>query len=795
MTTKLTKKLNHTLETKKLITQSLQAKGASINENTPLSDYPTLIDQMKTSSPKKDILTHTSFKEGQKIMVQKHQHNIPVLNGGFTGALVGAFNSHSTTFAIVQNNNIIFGFTSNNYHVYRYDPKTKTVHPTKTYSTSFQARYATACPFNNKIGTNYSFDFENGNTFTELSYPQNGKFTGFNADYAWDSSGTYLIQYQNASGNFDILKRVKNSETNVESYELFTSGNIPHKYNHYTFSLASGDKYTYKTFAINGKTILNIDETQNTVNSFNIDDFNMPVQNSNIMLYGKNYLVLSTGSYTGAIKFYFVKAIPIDEELAQTEKGFYQNPSNYTYTLLHEEAAPNYPFGNLKYQINNLYSPGYGHLDCYLYVAKEKIDNISDFHYKLGASDGVVRNAVYLDENTCLTHSTKAADSTNTIETMCRLYHRNSTTDEFQEIVPSAFEMPCIMLNEHGFGNFAYNNGVHYRKMISNQHSKDFITYTQGTKMDVFMKNGLFCGSTTSNALTGTCLGKQFNISFIADSMSAVVNEHFICNLCQRSITYVSDDASTISLSNSNLSYSQRSRILVDFENNLYLFDFNSQTGQNIQGTCQLVTPDIPNQTFNLGEAEEMTGSFSKNYFNLAKRIKHKNLFITSSALYGYYKNKETNRFHFQEIAYPDELTAALNGETPFSIQTYYDSSVGFQLQNGITLIAFIEWDETSTKAHLKQGTTIQIISPAIQVEGVFYTYLSPFKVFQYIHNPTYNISHCTYSGLKEEEYTHHIEENTQSNWNETSIIAVVCEKAKEQQNGYLSQKIQLEFD
>ena len=128
-------------------------------------------------------------------------------------------------------------------------------------------------------------------------------------------------------------------------------------------------------------------------------------------------------------------------------------------------------------------------------------------------------------------------------------------------------------------------------------------------------------------------------------------------------------------------------------------------------------------------------------------------------------------------------------------MQTYYDGSCGFLFNDGTIVIAYLEWDEVSNTAHLKENTSIQTIYPKIQINGEYYSYLSPFKVYQSTLNKAYKIFHCTYTN-KEQQEKHfiHLSENKKDNWDQTSLIGFVSGPMKKDENNYTVQNVTLDF-
>ncbi len=797
MTTKLNQKLNYAIESKNLITEALQRKGAKISNETPLRQFPEAIDTLKTTSLSKDIISAYPFNKGDKVMIQEHQHNLPLQNGSFTGNLVGDFTTHVNNFDCYHQDQIYMGFYNKNFFVYHFDQETQLLSPVQKKPTNISPNNAFKNPIHSHLGSNYVLHPDNDDPFTPLSYPSGGKFSKFDpSNCCFDSKGDYLIQYSYATGSADVLKLNHDETQDSYSYELIQSFTLPSQHYMLNFSKASGDIHTRHTFALGGKTIFKINPETNELSSFNILDYNLPtVTNPDILLFGKNYLIL-TESAGSSRTIYFIKATAIDETLAIQDDGFYDNPANYTYTIIHSEKAPNMPNEPLCWNKNNIYSPRTAQVNYYIHVEKERIDDISDFSYEFGRSDGYIIYGIYLDENTAVSFAEKSASSSLISTVMCKLYKRENPSLPFQEKQP-VFPYSCFFLNELGFGIFNYNSSAFSYKLEKNTPSRSpafNATITQ--PFNVYMKNGLLCGYTYDNYMGYNFPTKAtFTSLSLREGIKGIVDEDFISDTYLSMAYYIDNQGNAIQLRNADISTVNSSHFIFKYKGEYYLFNFYNKSGVNISGTSQKVTFDIENKTFHLGETNPATGSFTKNTSELLLKVKNKDLWISKTNLFGV-KKEENGNLHFMEIHFPPALLEAFNGQTPKYLQTFYDGSCGFLFNNGQTLIAHLEWDETSNTAHLKANTSIQTIYPKIETDGEFYSYLSPFKVYQSFCNQNNSIIHCTYTNpLQKEKHFYHLEENKKENWNTSTVIGVISDsQKKEDENGYQFQNVTLDF-
>lgn len=795
MTTKLNKKLNYAIESKNLITTALQKKGAQIDDKTPFREVSSIIDNLQTQSPNKDFLSSYTFNQGDKVMIQKNQKNLPLQKGSFTGNLVGDFIIHVSNFGCCYQDIIYLGFYNSTFFAYRFDRETQTIYPLRKRTTSVKSSVGKRNPIHQNLGVNYILSPENEDVFSALSYPSGGNFSNFATQYAFfDSKGDYLIQYNQSNGLFDILKLIFNEETNTYSYTLITSQTLASSHNIAEFSRTSGDINTSHTFALGGKTIFKINPNTHELSSFNILDVITDIENPDILLFGQNYLVLVNG-LTSARKVYFIKATPIDETLALNDEGFYDNPTNYTYTLLHEEATPNLPNEALCWNQNNIYSPINPQLNYYIHVKKERIDDMSDFNYEFGSVSGDIIYGFYMDENTFISYALKESGSTKVNPQMCLLYKRENPQHPF-DALETTFQMGCFCLNENGAGVFNSSNTAFMGKLKEN--NPELIKATGVGDLSpatLFLKNSALSCSVYAKKLSyQMCPDVSEEIS-IRYGISAVIDEEFLSNTYSGNVYYFPNTGTAIPLTFQDTITSHTSSFIFKYKQEYYFFDFLNTTGSNIQGTVRKATFDIENKKIILGEVQNAFASFNPISDDLIFKVKHQDLWITTTCLFGLIKD-ENNNFHFIQISFPSELVQAFNGETPAYIQTFYDGTCGFLFEEGRTLIAHIEWDGFSNRASLKEGTSIQTISSDFVPEGTFYTYLSPFKVYKSIFNSQEDIIHCTYANPNQmEKYEYHLAPNIKDNWDETVTIASISKEPYYDEEGYKMQNVTLSFE
>lgn len=794
MTTKLNQKLNYAIESKNLITTALQKKGAKIDDKTPFRQFSQAIESLKTSSPNKDVLSSYTFQPGDKVMIQKNQKNLPVQNGSFTANLVGDFITHVANFGCCYQDIIYLGFYNSTFFTYRFDRETQTIYPLRQRTTKIKSSVGERNPIHQNLGLNYVLNPENKDVFSALSYPSGGNFSSFDLSYSFfDSKGDYLIQYNASNGLFDVLKLIFNEEENTYSYQLIAKQTLASSHNIAEFARASGDIHTSHTFALGGKTIFKINPNTNELSSFNILDIITDINNPDILLFGQNYLVLVSGS-TYSRKVHFIKATPIDETLALNDEGFYDNPTNYTYTLLHEEATPNLKNEALCWNPNNIYSPINPHLNYYIHVAKEKIDDMADFSYEFGSTTGDIIYGFYMDENTFISYAFKENASTRVSPKICQLYKRTTPKQPFSTLEPT-FNKACFFLNENGSGVFNSSDTAFMHKLKGNTPQE--ITSTGVGVLSpatLFLKNGGISASVYAKKISyQMCPHVSSEIS-IRYGLSAVIDEEFVSNTYSGYVYYFPNTGSAIQLTFKEAISAQMSSFIFKYKNEYYFFDFLNTTGSNISGTVQKATFDIENKKIILGEAQTALASFNQISDDLIFKVKHQDLWITTTCLFGL-TQEENKTFHFKQIAFPTELVQAFNGKTPTYIQTFYDGTCGFLFEEGRTLIAHIEWDGFSNTASLKEGSSIQTISSNFVPYGTFYTYLSPFKVYKSIFNSQEEIIHCTYANPNQmEKYGYHLVPNIKANWDETVTIASITQEPYYNEEGYQLQNVTLEF-
>lgn len=795
MTTKLNKKLRYALETKDQIKTALQHKGADVSNETPFRSYPTLIEKLKTTSSSQKVLSSYHFKPGEKVMLQETQNNLPSSHQSMTGNAVGTFESHSDmeiSFSI--GNDIFCGFNSNYVFQYRYHPETKTIHPVQKKYTRLTTNLALANPIQKHLGSNYSFDIEKSDPFTGIDYPSGGQFSAI-APYwcSWDSNGEFLIHYNGLGGAMDILKYVLNEETNTYSFELIYSGSLPHQCRHASNSYyTAGDIHTTNTFSAGGKFIFKINKETNEISNINITDLSLPVSDADILLFGKNYLVLVSGINETTV-VHFLKATPIDETLAQNDEGFYDNPTNYSYTLLHQEPAPNKPDQGLFYKADNVYSTILGQVDYYIHVGKEKIDDISDFSFQFQVRDDREVYCTFLDQNTCVSTSYRLLSTNYPTQTTCRLFKKEAPSMKFQE-ESLGYLSACICLNEYGYGYFYRDASPGIYKLYNHTIGPRIAYISFKHPYHLFMKNGFFqCGHADSYLYY---LPNYDSIRFDG-YFKGIIDEDYFSVSYSNSLYYLADTGENICLAGPSLPSGSTTNLFYRFENDIYLFNFIGNNEYNTTGLAYKITPDIENRSYSMDEGEPMTGSFYYSYSSsLPPFIRHKtkNLLLTTTKVFGVSKKPETNQFHLQELSYPDELVEAFMDQTPYSVQAFYDGETAFQLANGVTLLAFLDWDETSFKTTLKENTTIRKIEAPTSLHSEQYLYLSPFKTYQYLFVPNAPLHHCCYFDDKvREKYHLRTEANASSNWHESSLIGFAVDECQQDENGYLTQHIQFD--
>ncbi|MBO7243786.1 MAG: hypothetical protein J6V53_00695 [Alphaproteobacteria bacterium] len=800
MTTKLNKKLRYAVETKSLITKALQNKGAIVDEKMPFRALTTAIDNLQTQSPSKNILSAYPLPLGEKAMIQKHQYDLPAQKGAFMGALKGCFGAQPYEFAFVHQDQLHLGWYNGQILTYQLDKENHALIPLNIRKSTIKSTtYTFPNPGKTTFGSNYHFSPEKESPFTEIAYPTGGNFNNFEPSYcSFDSKGEYLIQYNSYNSIADVLKLVYNEDEEAYAYEIIAS--IPqqnHPY-YYVFNRGAGDIHTSNTFTIGGKTIFKINSETNEISSFSIENLpiegeNFDLQKQDVLLFGQNYLILV--NYTGSQQIIsFIKTTPIDETLASSDEGFYDNPTNYSYQIIHQETAKKMPPYALCHHAGDIYSPKQGELNYYIYPHKKRIEDMSDFSYEFGTSEDTITLVAFFDANTCVSYGTRTLSNTRVNTTLPVLFERENPTLKFNAQEP-VFNLPCAALNEHGFGLFYYN-GSHYLYDIINNKISSTAKHSVSNALvhNIFMKNGRAFGFIESEYFYLSMPGKSGSHTVIFRAgFKGVVDEDLLSNTLYNNLIYYSDTGEQITLTNNSFTTNNTYCFVFKYKGEYYFFDFNGKKGEKVSGTVQKVTLDIENKTFHLGEQQPAFGTFETQLHDFMVRIKTKDLLITKSKMFGV--KEEDHTLHFTEINFPDELIQSFEGKTPYLVQTYYDGSVGFLFDNGKTIIAFLDWDGKSQTAHLQKNKTIQTVLPPVTLNESFYTVLSPFKIYQSIYRPyDYFIYTKYFSENQKEKHLYHLTPNTKENFNETSIIGEISSELQQDEDGYPIQKISLVF-
>ena len=503
------------------------------------------------------------------------------------------------------------------------------------------------------------------------------------------------------------------------------------------------------TFCVSGKYIYTIRKDETDAETFNYFDVftKIGVLSSGFLAYyGKNWLIVRASTSSSAY-FYFIKATPIDETLASQEDGFYDNPDNYTYEIIHTHKDTSLPSEYLLKHHANGYVSLRNFAPCFYFKAlKEKIEDIADFDYNLSTKDLESTRGTFLSSDVFLAASFVEGTGTSaTTRAFPSIFYKNTESVSPPYLRDKTFfSYPWHYFSELGYGYHHSGGSYYYYYMYDRRFASSSYTNYAGP-WDAYMKNGMMAGSVNGNYLQLAYLLEDKKRIDIGTGMSSIVDEDFVGYLKNNYIIRIGDKFVLTYYSAQNMSFKKSSQIVMKYQGDIVILDFNDQAGDEIDGTLYTVSFDEENKKFNATFARKIKGSFSSNQTGLLKRVKQKNFFITKDKLYGLYSGHPDGILRFVQRDLPVELINKMNGATPLYTQTLYDGTVSFILSDGRTLIADLLFNEQTGSVFLRPWTGIHTLNPIAPDLGVRYQLLSPFKKYVYIFDPNKIMSKIEY--------------------------------------------------
>lgn len=340
MQTKMLKKLNYINDTKGLIKNALNQRGANITDE-PFRDYANKINELPSGDEVLALANEPTISEGDKVLISP----IGVINDeqSFHTPFDATSQSQSTTnqsfFLNVRHytSDVQLFFqhaTGTTYNVYSYNKETKTFNfiIRKDFGINFYPYSTTPVnpkmPLVGKYWFNYStFEFE------ELTLPEEKGLTSF--DFAaYGCTGETFITTSNSSGLIDVFW-LRPSEISVNRYYFNFIG---------TITASTGEKYIIpsadvrNTFAIrySGSTLFEIYEADYFGGTSKYASFNSSSSTSPIAAFGKNwYLTAPYGSANTA------QLYKINEDLTTTLLQEFNHGGYYESSKLNAIYRPN----------------------------------------------------------------------------------------------------------------------------------------------------------------------------------------------------------------------------------------------------------------------------------------------------------------------------------------------------------------------------------------------------------------------------------------------------------------------
>ncbi len=796
MTTKLIKKLTYLKDTTHQIKEALKQKGALIDEKTPLRQLVQEIDSLKTGKNTKFALAAGPLKAGEKRFIINHFNTLDHKNGSLTGSFNGYFGNINATALFCYNNHLIISTASgsNNWRSFLIDEENKTFTPEFKKTESQVKDVIFQNPQHKNVIGGFYFKEEDSDPYPTgvLSYPSGGANSTFNStQMLWDSSGTYLINVANKTTAVDVIKLIQNADGSF-AYELVqTIDTSALEEKTRTHSFAPADNAVPNSFCLFGRYIYTIDPTTNALSFLDINQIPLPVQGV-LLLYGKNYLVLKSDDTSKNPTITFLKAIP--KEGAQQEQAFFENISDYEFEVLHQATYQNVPTKPLSHAYGGYFSSRLNVKDYFIRPLKESISSIQDFDFCFEREAGLSSDAegLFYDAETFILKG-----GTSDTDGMC-LYQKNPTTHLFEK-EKAASHLRTLFLSEYGGGLF--NNSSNAREYYFKDGTLDTSTSTSlggSFFCESYMKNGSVFGYVHSG-------NRYYFKSFRSSIQSLSVHDYF-CNFASDELIsnlrndelYKFEEAGQVSTYKAkDISFKTLYCFAIEKEGILYGI-YLDQKGVDVNGQLYRLTLDEASKTFTGGLVSPIKCTMEQPYWSLARKVKTKPILVsTRGYCYGFYQGAEDGVLRFVERPYPAEILAHTQSTSVSYIQTFYDGSVAFQLNNGKTLHFFLDFNEQTGTPCLKEGTTLDVFEPITLAGETLNIYFSPFKRYQFAFNTNTNqvrLSPFQATAPKEEDTAYHLEKFTSSTFSyyPNASTCLTTGKSKTLANG--TKLVEIEF-
>ncbi len=758
MTTKLIQKLSYLKETTDQIRENLLKKGVTITPDMTLRQVAMAIDTLKTTADTSFYLSSVTAQKGKKAFLVPHFKagisHVPLL-GSFhstiaTNGTANATFCHKDTFAIHQ--------TNNSFLVYQ-QTKAGTFNAIHTASTSLPSEGFSNPVDDDCLTTCYYKTTDSFAPTGSLSYPSGGAGSSFYRSYMlWDASGSYLINTQKRSSTgIDILKLNK-AEDGTYSYTLVNTFNTS-AFDRigYNFYYAPSAITCPNTFCLSGRYIFCIEPETNTLTYQDMGAISLPITlNDGIIFYGANFFVTRNSTNTSAT-FTFVKATPIDTALAKTEAGFYQNPSNYTYDILHQEEATNLPTTPLHVNKWGYASSNKASKDHYIRPLKHQIEGMADFDYCLCNPTATPLYGVFFNENTFISQYTSSADTP-------LFWHKNASTNRFE-----AEECLCplkggLYFSEYGYGVFYNGSSTKEYHFENSQLSPTTFSHYQGWTAEFFFKNGSTQATYSSSALNIKMFKANGANLSVTPYRDLQINDELISNLKDNKIIRVEDDGTFTTFTAKGITYGSSYHFVVEIAGQLIAICSTGNSSNDATVGCEayLVTLDEDTKTFTSTPNGRCKVSFKSTYWNFARKIHNTDFYILKNGnIIAPYRGESDGILHLTEFDLPQEMLDQMGTDSTQYVQTFYDGSVALALYSSKkTLHFFPAWDTQTGTLSIKEGTSVQAFDPITLGSYQAYRLFSPFKRYQFSH--IYDFYHIGYSPfedtLDEEKTLCHIE-------------------------------------
>lgn len=753
MTTKLIQKLNYLKTSADMIKEALQEKGALLQKDTPFRAFAQKINELAIENKGEFILTDQVYPAGNKVFVHKHHDALPTTNGHLMGSIRGVFKEPQGRIGFKRGNKLTTtdkdkDFTRWNTYLYNETDKTFTPDKDET-EVTLLGNILPHPTYENMLSTAFFSSADLTQPDVMISYPsENTSFTSFKRDnLLWTGTGGYLVQsYQEGVQKADILRLCYDNITKSFSYEGFATLTPPYTgsvYRHAPAALDSGN-----AFGLGGKYIYYIERFTDELSSFDISSLNLPAT-GDLILFGKNYLILRADSGNTAT-FYFIKAVPHDLSSALLTEGFFANPTAYDYELMHTETATDTPKEPFTLHQNGFCSPDIAQKDYFIRPLTPYAQTIADFEYSFmpqTEADRTYQTGIFFNEELFFAF-------TDNIDFIPRICVKDPQTHRFIPENP-ALAARCYYLNEFGSATVRQNDFTSHALYQENQLVLQSTKALSHGACPLFFKNGTANGLFEANTLFYDNLTEAQTSFSIKGGMRHKVDEDFISNLYNNRLIYLSDTGTLTSFTCSNHTFNSQSAVTFKYQDTYQIFDFQNQTGTDIEGQCYTLTPNFTNNTFSVEQTGVVKGTFTATSFQMAQPVHGQNVLIDKQGFFGIYSGADDGILRFVYQPFPTAVQNLINGEIIYYIQTFYDGSCALQLYRTQKTILFTPvWDELSGTCHLKEGSFVEIYdSYADNNISKGYFIFSPFKEYMILANSYGTIAFVDYKCAPVETY------------------------------------------